>query len=59
MLPQRSWAAWLNTSEAAWQVTLPAWLPDAHRDCWARADLPAGTRTLTIPPHGARLLRCA
>ncbi|WP_457421187.1 hypothetical protein [Roseateles sp. P5_E7] len=57
--PQGTWAAWLNTGDAPWQVPLPAWLPDASRDCWARADLPAGTRVLTIPPHGARLVRCA
>ena len=56
--PQGSWAAWLNTSDAPWQVPLPAWLPDASRDCWARTDLPAGTRMLTVPPHGARLVRC-
>jgi hypothetical protein len=56
--PQGTWAAWLNTGDAPWQVPLPAWLPDASRDCWARADLPAGTRVLTVPPHGARLVRC-
>ena len=57
--PQGTWAAWLNTGDAPWTTQLPAWLPDARRDCWAHADLPAGTRTLTIPPHGARLVRCA
>ncbi len=56
--PQGTWAAWLNTGEAPWNAPLPAWLPDARRDCWARADLPAGTRNLTVPPHGARLVRC-
>jgi hypothetical protein len=53
---QGTWAAWLNTGDAPWQAALPAWLPDARRDCWARADLPAGTRTLAVPPHGARLV---
>lgn len=57
--PQGTWAAWLNTGDTPWNATLPAWLPAARRDCWARADLPAGTRTLTVPPHGARLVRCA
>lgn len=56
--PQGTWAAWLNTGDAPWNAALPAWLPDARRDCWARADLPAGTRKLTVPPHGARLVRC-
>jgi len=53
-----TWAAWLNTGDAAWTVHMPDWAPDARRDCWARADLPAGTRTLAVPPHGARLVRC-
>ncbi len=57
--PQDSWVAWLNTGDAPMNALLPAWLPDARRDCWARADLPAGTRLLTVPPHGARLVRCA
>ena len=57
--PQGTWVAWLNTGEASWNMPLPSWLPDARRDCWARADLPAGTRTLAVPPHGARLVRCA
>jgi len=57
--PQGTWAAWLNTTDAPWDAFLPAWLPDARRDCWARADLPAGTPQLAIPPHGARLVRCA
>ena len=57
--PQDSWVAWLNTGDAPLNALLPAWLPDARRDCWARADLPAGTRLLTVPPHGARLVRCA
>jgi alpha-galactosidase len=48
----------LNTGEAPWQVSLPPWLPDARRDCWARADFGSGTRKLTVPPHGARLVRC-
>jgi len=56
--PQGTWVAWLNTGEAPWSASLPAWLPDARRDCWARSDLPAGTRTLVVPPHGARLVRC-
>lgn len=56
--PQGTWAAWLNTGEAPWNARLPDWLPDAGRDCWARADLPAGTRNLSVPPHGARLVRC-
>jgi len=53
-----TWAAWLNTGEAPWNVRVPDDAPDARRDCWARADLPAGTRSLTVPPHGARLVRC-
>jgi alpha-galactosidase len=57
--PQGTWAAWLNTGETTWQAPLPAWVPDARRDCWARADLPRGTRTLAVPPHGARVVRCA
>jgi hypothetical protein len=57
--PQGTWAAWLNTGEQPWDASLPAWLPDATRDCWDRAALPAGTRVLTVAPHGARLVRCA
>jgi hypothetical protein len=56
--PQGNWVAWLNTSDEPWQAPLPGWLPDASRDCWARAELPSGTRVLTVPPHGARLVRC-
>ena len=56
--PQGTWAAWLNTGDAPCSASLPAWLPDARRDCWTRTDLPAGTRNLTVPPHGARLVRC-
>jgi hypothetical protein len=56
--PQGTWVGWLNTGTQPWQAPLPDWLPDARRDCWTRADLPAGTRALTVPPHGARLLRC-
>jgi hypothetical protein len=56
--PQGTWAAWLNTGDAPWNAALPAWLPDASRDCWARTDLPAGTRSVTVAPHGARLVRC-
>ncbi len=57
--PQGTWVAWLNVGEAPWNAPLPAWLPEARRDCWARTDLPAGTRDLVVPPHGARLVRCA
>jgi alpha-galactosidase len=56
--PEGTWAAWLNTTDSAWSAELPTWMPDAHRDCWARADLSSGTRTLAVPPHGARLVRC-
>jgi alpha-galactosidase len=56
--PQGTWAAWLNTGEAPWRAPLPSWLPDASRDCWTRSDLPPGTRSLVVPPHGARLVRC-
>jgi len=56
--PRGAWAAWLNTSDAPWGVRVPDGTPDARRDCWARADLPGGTRSLTVPPHGARLVRC-
>ena len=56
--PRGTWAAWLNTSDAPWGVRVPDGTPDARRDCWARADLPGGTRSLTVPPHGARLVRC-
>ena len=55
--PQGAWVAWLNTGETPWNAELPAWLPDARRDCWTRADLPTGTRELRVPPHGARLVR--
>jgi len=53
-----TWVAWLNTGDVAWNARLPDWAPDARRDCWARADLPGGTRALAVPPHGARLVRC-
>lgn len=56
--PQGTWAAWLNTGDQPWQAAMPAWLPDARRDCWLRTDLPADTRNLSVPPHGARLVRC-
>lgn len=56
--PRGAWAAWLNTSDAPWGVRVPDGTPDARRDCWARTDLPGGTRSLTVPPHGARLVRC-
>ncbi|WP_284614971.1 glycoside hydrolase family 27 protein [Aquabacterium humicola] len=56
--PQGHWAAWMNTGDTPWSAPLPAWLPDARRDCWARADLSPGTRQLIVPPHGARLVRC-
>jgi alpha-galactosidase len=55
---QGTWAAWLNTGDAPWSVRLPDWAPDARRDCWARADLPARSRSLVVPPHGARLVAC-
>ena len=54
-----TWVGWLNTSEAPWAAELPGWMPDARRDCWAQADLPARTRQLLVPAHGARLVRCA
>jgi hypothetical protein len=57
--PPGSWVGWLNTSDAPWPVQLPSWLPDPRRDCWARADLPARSRAFDVPPHGARLVRCA
>ena len=57
--PQATWVAWLNTGDVPMSAMLPSWLPDARRDCWARADLPAGTRQFTIPAHGARLVKCA
>lgn len=56
--PRAVWVGWLNTDDEPWEASLPAGLPDASRDCWTRADLPAGTRTLTVPAHGARLVRC-
>jgi hypothetical protein len=56
--PQGTWAAWLNTSDAPWRVGWPDGLPDARRDCWSRAELPAGTRSLAVPAHGASLVRC-
>jgi len=56
--PEGTWVGWLNTGEQVWNVSLPEWLPNANRDCWARHDLPRGTRTASVPVHGARLLRC-
>ena len=56
--PQGTWVGWLNTGDQPWHAPLPSWLPDARRDCWALADLPAGTRALGVPAHGARLVRC-
>jgi len=52
-----TWVGWLNTGDEPWSVSLPEWLPDGSRDCWARADLPVGARALTVPAHGARLIR--
>lgn len=54
-----TWVAWLNAGDAPHEARLPDALPDARRDCWARTELPTGTRTFTVPPHGARLVRCA
>lgn len=56
--PQGTWVAWLNVGDTPWSVNLPVWLPDAARDAWARVDLPQGSRAFTVPPHGARLVRC-
>jgi len=56
--PRGTWVAWLNTGDEPWSVRVPDGSTDARRDCWARADLPAGTRSLTVPTHGARLVRC-
>ena len=52
--------ALFNLSDAPKTLDLPAGfsLRDgaALRDLWARKDVPAGTRSFEIPPHGARLL---
>jgi hypothetical protein len=42
--PQGTWAAWLNTGDTPWQAPLPARLPDASRDCWARDERGGGSR---------------
>ncbi|WP_457426500.1 hypothetical protein [Roseateles sp. P5_E7] len=52
-----TWVGWLNTGDEPWSVSLPEWLPGDGRDCWARTDLPVGTRALTVPARGARLIR--